>query len=294
MSNAHLAAGRYHAALTDGLALAGSRTLADGPTAGELLLEAGYTRAIQPRLADLYRYPILAGLETMFDRDADEIARWVLAYYGEFPDLAAPLAYQTRLYARRAFDLGGQMGLDALELEGLFALEDEHVIEEIESHLRRLFLLRRQARLSLLVTTAEEIGREVSRQRDEGLTVTDVLPVLSAWVLGRTVIRSSVIAATESVRMSRWGMLWAFAGNGIRGVVHECALDVEQRCSGECPALCGTEYELGGVFHPMRGIPAAGQIPLHPKCRCWYSQISDGWIKPTLIWTGFALGALSD
>ena len=90
-------------------------------------------------------------------------------------------------------------------------------------------------------------------------------------------------------------MVWAFAGNGIRGVRHECEPDVDDKCRGKvCPPLCGVEYELGGVFNPMRGIPSAGLIPLHPRCRCWYSPLMDGWVKPAVIWTGFALDALSD
>ncbi len=122
-----------------------------------------------------------------------------------------------------------------------------------------------------------------------------MLPGLSAWVLGRTVIRSAMIAETETVRMTRWGMVSAFVGNGIRGVRHECEADVDDRCYGKiCPPYCGVEYELTGVLDPMGGIPGASQIPLHPRCRCWYSPRMDGWLKPALIWTGFALALLNN
>lgn len=259
------AAGRHHAALTAGSALAGSRSLADGPTAGELLLEADFGRAVRPLLADLYWRPIVDGLQTMVGQSEDEIVRSTLAYYAD-GSAVDPLRSRLRQFARRGFNLGGQMGLEELELEGWFELSDDVIAGKLDNQVERLLNIRRQSRMSVAVTTAEEIGRQVGNRRDEGLTVVDMLPLLSAWVLGRTIIRSAVIATTETVRMSRWGMVSAFAGNGIRGVVHECALDVEQRCSGECPALCGMEYELGGVFNPMRGIPSAGQIPLHPRC----------------------------
>jgi hypothetical protein len=293
-SKKRLAAARYHLALTAGLPLAGTRSPADGPTTGELLLEGSLARAMQPALAEMYRRPIEANLTAMAEQNRDEIARSVLAFYRERPDTLEPARSALARYARQGFEIGGQMGLDELGLPGQFALSDDHIVEVLTAHVGRLTSAQRQAQLSVAVTTADEIGRAVDKQREAGLTVVDMLPALSAWVLGRTVIRSATIAMTETVRMTRWGMAWAFVGNGIRGVRHECAADVERRCNGQCPPLCGTEYELGGVFNPMRGIPSAGQIPLHPGCRCWYSPLTDGWVKPALIWTGFALGLLND
>lgn len=289
-----LAAARYHGALSAGLPLAGTRSLSEGPTAGELLLEGQWGRDLQPALAEMYRRPITDGITKMVEQDRDEIARSVLASYEDRDDVISPMRDALGRYARRGFNLGGQMGLDELGLEGWFELSDEHIEGVLDEHVGRLVNLRRQARLSVAVTTAEEIGRAVEKQRENGLSAVEMLPVLSAWVLGRTVIRSANIAATESVRMTRWGMVWAFAGNGIGGVRHECALDVERRCNGQCPPLCGVEYELRGVFNPMGGIPSGGRIPLHPRCRCYYSPIQDGWVKPALIWTGFALGLLAD
>lgn len=288
------AAARYYLALTAGLSLAGTRSPVNGPTAGELLLESSFARALQPALAEMYRRPIEANLTEMAEQSRDEIARSVLAFYRQRPDTLEPARSALARYARRGFEMGGQMGLDALGLPGQFDLSDEHIEGVLASHQGRLTSTAGLAQLSVAVTTAEEIGRVVDKQREGGLSAADMLPVLSAWVLGRTVVRSANIAATESVRMTRWGMVWAFVGNGIRGVRHECASDVERRCNGQCPPLCGVEYELGEVFYPMREIPSAGQIPLHPGCRCWYSPLTDGWVKPALIWTGFALGLLSD
>ncbi len=288
-----LATARYHEAIGRARALAGSRALGDGPTAGELLLEGQWERALKPRLADLYRRPIAARLPAMWEMDAAEIAGAVLAFYGERPEALAGLRAVARRYARRGFDLGGQMGLDELGLDGQFALSDEEIIDQVLAQVDELMRVDGGAELSLVATTAGEIGRELTRRRDEGVELADLMPLLSAWILGRTVIRSAMIAATESVRMSRWGMTSVFAGNGIRGVVHECEANVMDRCtSGTCPPLCGTEYVLGGVLNPMSGISRAGWIPLHSRCRCWYSPLRDGWVKPALIWTGFAVGLL--
>lgn len=292
------AAARYHDALTAALPLAGTRSgllSADGPTQAELLLEADYARQAQPALAALYQRPIVAGLETMLGQTEPEIVRSVLAFYREESEPVERLGAVYRSFGRRALNLGGQMGLSELGLLAQFEATDATVLAAVDDAAARLVDTRRGARRSTVVTTAEEIAAEVTARRDEGLTATDLLPVLGAWILGRTVIRSAIIATTEGVRMNRLGMLWAFVGNGIRGVRHECEADVDDRCYGKlCPALCGTEYELPGVFNPMGGIPSGGQIPVHPRCRCWMSPLTDGWLKPALIWTGFALDALLD
>ncbi len=286
------AVARYHAVLGRARRLAGTRALRDGPTAGELLLEDQWERDMRPALTAMYSRPITAGLETMMGQSRAAITRWVLAYYREREDILAPARATLGDYARRGFNLGGQMGLDELDLDGQFELTDETILEQVDAHVAGLVSAAPAAPLSVAVTTAKEIGREVERRQEEGVELVDLLPLLSAWVLGRTVIRSAMIAATESVRMTRWGMAAAFVGNGIGGVRHECEADVEQRCtSGACPPLCGTEYGLPGVFNPMGGIPGAERIPLHPRCRCYYSPIQDGWVKPVLIWTGFAVGS---
>ena len=286
---------QYYAALTRGRSLAGTRALRDGPTAGELLLEADVADALGGPLGEMYRRPIEAGLLAMVGQTEAEIGRSVLRFYEERPDVPAGVGAVLRQAARRGFNLGGQMGLGELGLEGQFALTETALLDQLDDHVDGLMDTRPAAEMSLAVTTAGEIGREVSRRRDLGETVVDMLPGLSAWVLGRTVIRSAMIAATETVRMTRWGMVSAFVGNGIRGVRHECEADVDDRCYGKiCPPFCGVEYELTGVLDPMGGIPGAAQIPLHPNCRCWYSPRMDGWLKPVLIWTGFALALLNN
>lgn len=288
-----IAAARYHAALTAALPLAGTRALREGPTAGELLLEAGYARDLRPQLSRLYSAPITAGLTGWPGMGRAEIARWVLDYYRD-QETADLLGATFRRYSRRGFNLGGQMALDELDLNGAFDLTDEMILERLDAHAAALVDVRPGAELSVAVTTAEEIGREVERRQADGATAVEMLPLLSAWALGRTAIRSTIIATTENVRATRWGLLYAFAGNGIRGVRHLCESDVDDRCGGRiCPPLCGTEYELPGVFDPMGGIPAAGHIPLHPRCRCTWEPLRDGWLKPALIWAGFAIGLLA-
>ena len=291
-----LAAARYHAALAAALPLAGTRSgvpSADGPTAAELALEAEYGGQIAPALSELYAHPIAANLPAMMDMTERQIVRSVLDWYEAEPEPVERLAGVYRTFGRRTFNLGGQMGLNTLGLLAAFSATDGMVLDAIDAQTAELTDLSPRAPLSTAVTTAEEIGREVARRRDEGIEAVDLLPLLSAWVLGRTVVRSALIAATEGVRMTRWGMVWAFAGNGIRGVRHVGGADGDARCSGRlCPPLCGVEHSLGGVFNPMSGIPSGANIPVHGRCRCWWEPLTDGWLKPALIWTGFALDLL--
>ena len=202
---------RYHRALSAGLALAGSRALAEGPTAGELLMESGFGLAMRPALTRMYQRPIDEGLPAMMGMSREEIAGSVLGFYRERPDTLEEARRVLGRYARRGFELGGQMGLDELGLPGAFELSDEDIEEALEAHVLGLTAAEDGAEMSLAVTTAAEIGRRVAKERDAGLSVVEMLPVLSAWVLGRTVIRSANIAATESVRMTRWGMVWALS-----------------------------------------------------------------------------------
>src|SRR5690606_26473801 len=128
------AAARYYLSLTAGLSLAGTRSPVNGPTAGELLLESSFARALQPALAEMYRRPIEANLTEMAEQSRDEIARSVLAFYRQRPDTLEPARSALARYARRGFEMGGQMGLDALGLPGQFDLSDEHIEGVLASH----------------------------------------------------------------------------------------------------------------------------------------------------------------
>lgn len=288
-----LAAARYHDALMAAMPLAGGRALRDGPTAGELVLEAGFARRLQPTLADLYRQPIQAGLEALMQQTRPEMVRSILGYYRERVELPGRLGDVARAYGRMALNTGGQMGLEELGLIGQFEATDETVLAAVDTAVGRLTDTRRGARRSAVVTTAEDIANQVAARRDEGILPVDLIPLLATWILGRVVVRSALIAATENVRLSRLGAVWAFAGNGVYGIRHECEASVDDLCRGGiCPALCGVEHVVGGLRDPLGGIPSVELIPLHPRCRCRYAPVLDNWQQPSQVWTGFPLSWL--
>lgn len=265
-----------------------------GATAAELNLESQYAAALEPVLNQLYTLPLLAGgMEGLIDQGREEISEGLLNWFREHPEALLLLAYLLRELAERGFNLGGQMALNELGLLNSFELADPTIQRQISVLVDRLVLP--DGDMSLIRTTANETAAQIVKHRDDGLSLGDMLPLIGAWAVGRAVIRSATIAANENVRLTRWGMMAAFAGNGVWSVIHECALDVDARCkSGTCPPFCGTEFRVAGVLDPLGHIPVGRQIPLHVGCRCWYHAVLEGWVAPAVIWTGFAVEYLNN
>lgn len=265
-----------------------------GITPAEAILEGEFTRALQPALQSLYRAP-LADIAEAIDLPARKLPPWFLSWYTEHPAHAAALAAILTTYARRSFNLGGQMALGELGITGeTFSLTDPTILGQIDDLISAL--AEPDGSMSLVRTTANELARQTAAQREAGATTpADLLPVLSAYGIARSVIRTSAIVMTEGVRFNRWGMAAAFVGNGVKTVTHNCQLDVYERCTtNACPGLWGQEWTLYSVFDPMGDIPGESRIPLHPGCRCWYKADLGGWVRPAIIWSGVAIDALTD
>lgn len=256
---------------------------------GELLLEGQFAQEVRPGLADLYDIPRQNDLGEIYGESRAEIKKWVMQQYREDGEGAISLiAAVLAGFGLRAYNLGGQWGLNELELLAEFDLTDQRIEDRIIAETEKLSRL--NGKFSLAKTTAGEIAVRLDNQYQAGYPLGEVTDLFSAWSLGRTIIRSATIAADQTVKMSRWGLASAFVGNGIKSVMHICEADVVERCTTElCPPLCGNIYRLRGVISPMSSIPATERIPLHPYCRCSYDPIKEGWVKPAVIWTGFAL-----
>ena len=253
----------------------------------EQFTEASYYEDLRPRLSDLYKSPLNdGGLPEAYQRN--RLRSFLRSHYQQHPAAAVSMRDTLNRFALKTFDLGGQYALDALGLEGKFHLEEERIIEQIREASRQETVVGGDN--SLIDTTVDELADQLGRHREGGANLSDALPLVSGWVLGRTIIRTAIIVQTESVRHSRWAMLSAFIGNGINGVRFYTAAD--ERVCNLCRPLHGELFEIRGVFNPFGDIPAFATIPIHPRCRCFYDAQTDGWLKPALIWTGFALGAI--
>lgn len=262
-----------HRRLTAALPLAGTRQLADGPTAGELLLEGQFANELEPLMGDLYSFPIRRGLARRTADGREAIAAWVLALYRDNPDETAALAALLAGYARRGFNLGGQMALSGLGASGVFALQNEGILDALSG--RAEGLVDPDGRVSLVRTTANDLGRQVSAGHDEGLKADDIIAGLSSYILLRSLGRSAVIAETETVWSHRRGMAETFDRNGIRKLVYRTA-------PGACPQCQPND----GAEFPAEAIPAGLRPPLHSGCRCYHQPVTAGWTLPEVVWYG--------
>lgn len=256
--------------LNQAMPLAGSRQLEGGPTTEELEHEASFSQELFSILLSLYRLPFFNGL---LDVDGD-LVTWIRQYYLDSSALLDDLHLTLEPNLVRAFEIGGQIGLDELDISAAFTLENAAILGDINTQANELSNL--DGELSLAQTTANETARFVERQREDGLTATEIIAAFGAYALGRTIIRSSVIAHTESVGMSRFAMVETFVRNGVSSFTL-------QTVEGACPiclALDGEEYQVSSFAE----IPSNERIPLHTGCRCFYLVgRHDGTIE---VWTG--------
>lgn len=270
----------------------------DGANQAELLLEGEWERETRAPLGDMYREPLAdGGGAWMLDAARDRLREYLNWYYTQSDNgrrVIGAMQDTQSAYMRRAANLGGQMALDALGLDEAddFDLTHDGLLEFIRT--RAANMLDPDGDMSITATTREELVDYLDRAED-GLSWEEVYAGISAWVLARTAVRTHAIAATESVRMSRWGLALGYIGNGVKEVIHRCEPDVLEKCTSfVCPPLCSKHFRLGSLFDPMAAIPGSVRIPLHPHCRCFYEPERDGWLKPAVIWTGFLVNALED
>lgn len=265
--------------------------LFSGPLPQELDLEAGLYNQVKPILSRLYQAPLS---DSNF-RNAYESGRGIRGYI-RAAVVGSVSAGGLKSVLRRGLtgstNLGGQMGLALLGLPGSFNVTDRTILGKIDQQVEDLTSV--GGGLSLIDTTIDEVSNRLEDDRRNGLTLLDAVPVFNAWVLGRTIIRTASIVQTESVRASRLAMLYAFMGNGISGVRFYTQGD--ERVCQQCYPIHGELFDLSraSVFDPMDGVPSYARVPLHPRCRCFYDPVTDGWLKPAIIWTGFLLDNLYD
>lgn len=280
----------------------GGATLRDGyPTRAELMLEADWERRLRRHLLTTYRAPVSAigePLRWMSYSERRDALRDFFATDGRGVAAAIALRAALRRGLERATNLGGTMGLEAIAFAApddapapwredlpTFELEEPALTAVIDRQAERL------TNPGIIETSATEVANYIE-ETEPDTTWNQIVGGVAAMALGRTIVRTHVIAATESVRMSRWGIALAYVGNGIKGLVHRCEWDVDVRCGSQtCPPLCGMEWPTGSIFRPLSRIPRRSRIPIHPLCRCHYEPVMEGWLPPAAIWAGLAFAA---
>ena len=266
--------------------------ITDGEERAERLLEGEWERAVRQILNQFYIRPIENLPENLRNNGNKEtLRRFFQNYYRSNPVEVTAMRQAIGRYGSAAFNLGGQIGLNAMSLTAEFALQDDALAQKIDRHAERL--VSTTSRMSLTRTTSVELAAQLSVLIKQGISFEEAFFLLSTYGLVRSAARAIAVSETESVRMSRLGMASSFVGNDVTRVTHVCEPNVEELCTTRvCIPLCGEQYDLSSVLNPLRNIPSSKRIPLHPHCRCWYRPVLRGWTAPATIWTGFGISTI--
>lgn len=271
-----------HGRLTAALPLAGTRALGDGgQTVQELRVEASFTNALRVPIYDTYRWPLRDGLTAVPELDRDALAEWIR---GEFTTPAGiartgALADVLERYFIQAFNVGGTLALELLGSGLAFNLRDEALLGIIAD--TAVSYTDPLASISLTNTTANELARQITGGRAEGLSAGAIESLLNIYISGRTLQRSSNIAATEVVSWSRKGLGTTYAQNDIEYMIYKTA--PERSATGPCP-IC-SPYE-GQRLRASNGRVWFDLLPQHGGCNCYYLPDTAGWELPEEVWTG--------
>ena len=176
----------------------------------------------------------------------------------------------------QAANVGGQLGLEALGLDGTFNLTDEDVIAILEA--RTAMLTDIDGDISIVRTTAIELGRRIFAQRLEGLTLADILARLPVYTASRSLQRSGNIAQSETVDASRTLLQEVYHRNGAETMIFRT--QPELREDPVCP-ICDP-YD--GTEHPTTGRPGVS-IPVHTMCNCYWDPVLPP-EQPEEVWRG--------
>jgi hypothetical protein len=249
----------------------------DETTPEELALEEEMADAIGGPLEDSYVRPIAeddGSLAELITEAVVVIVAFLLALYG------GVLAYVVQNlkdelfdYLVRFYELGGQAGLNDLDIDAEFVLRNPAIRTWIQEWIDDV--LTDGGEYDLLETTAEDLAGKIKEYQGLGLTWAMMVPLLIAYGISRAGIRSLAISSNEGIRMSRAGLVEVWSRNRVALAEYLTAQD-EHVCE-ICAPYDGQIMTMG---------EAQGLIPQHGGCRCSFTPILGGWVRPEEVWTG--------
>lgn len=238
-----------------------------------------------PVMEDLYWHPLANGIDETPDNE-DDLRAWLQRRYRDATVVAALLALLKR-YQVKAYNLGGQTGLDMLGMDGTFRLTNESILAELERHAEELTT--QGTDVSLIDTTIDDLA--VAIPNAKGSAGSAAL-FIAAYIALRSATRTETIERTERPLQVADALVETYQRNGISYVMYDV--------NGiGCQRICAPWH--GRVF------PAGARgtyIPQHPRCDCIWSPVRyDGqavgwpavtvsvpglqpWVTPAIIWMG--------
>lgn len=261
------------------------QTAADRYNTAKAVLDTEWQTAMQPIVEDLYWHPLRNGIDATPDNER-ELRTWLEERFDDAAIVAA-LLLLLRRYSVRAYNLGGQTGLDMLSLDGTFALTDPDILAMIDDHARELTTV--GGEYSLIDTTIDDLVVEIPKAK---AVVGSAALALAAYIALRSANRTETIERTERPFQVANALNTTFVHNGVAYQMY----DVN---GVGCPKICAP---LHGRTFPINA--RAISLPRHPKCDClWSPVLYDGqvvgfppvtvsipglapWSPPASIWTG--------
>lgn len=241
----------------------------DTVTPAEMALGDAWQSDLEPVLADLYWSSLRNGLDSL-PTDDDELRAALTAHYDN-PRRVAVLLLLLRRYQARAVNLGGNMGLDALGLDGTFRLTNADYLGALDDHAAMLTTV--DSDMSLVDTTIDQLATGIPMAREDDNPIEALGLLIGGWALQR----SATIAVTEETRAVANGLSLTYGENGV--AMQEFITRLDEKV---CP-ICSP---LHGRTMPVDNIPSELRLPVHSRCRCSYAPVLDNWTPPTQIWRG--------
>lgn len=242
-------------------------------TPEEIALSDQWEADLAPVLRDLYWHPFRNGFSQVPDT-AGKLRRWLTAQYTE--EATRPLRQLMQRYQVKAANLGGNIALEQMGIDGSFGLTNADYLAALTDH--AVMMTSQGTEMSLIDTTIDDLVDGILKANQQLRALVDgVFRIVSSLITGWTAVRSALIAITETTRQVANGLIWTFTENGIRW--QEFVTREDRRVCQRCQPLHGQRMRVDA-------IPSELRLPVHGACRCSYRAVLTDWAPPPLIWTG--------
>lgn len=265
--------------------LSGNPTPHEKYNAYKALLDERWQADLLPVLSDLYWYPFRNGTNGIPEKKR-ALKGWLRKQY-EDPGAVALLLFLLLRYQVDAYNLGGQIGLDFLGIDGRFELRNAEILAALDEHARGL--VTQGTTHGIIDNTIDELSEAIPEVRSGNKSL---LIALAAFIGRRSAERTVTIERTERPYQVGNALDEVYQRNGLRYKMYDVA---GIGCKKICAPWHGQIFEVGR----HRNL-----IPQHPNCDCvWTPARYNGqtigvppvtinapflppWQPPASAWTG--------